>query len=98
MRLAIIATVVAVPFLMGNQGGCTEQNTPTMQQIELNVPAAIRSCPRAPASPGAASTPAQRARYLLGLYNAWEVCHGNVNQMNALIKRWERVVAARQGK
>lgn len=94
MRYAIIATCFAVPFLLGNKGGCSDANVPSMQQIELNVPASIRTCPNAPRSPGANSTPKQRAQYVLALYNAWEVCGGNLKQVDVLIKRWERAVAA----
>lgn len=97
MRYAIIATVLAIPMLMGAGGSCDGVNVPSMAQIELNVPASIRSCPRAPVSPGANSTPKQRAQYVLALYNAWEVCGGNLKQVNVLITRWEREVAKHQG-
>ena len=94
--LAITATCLAVPALMGNQGGCEPQNTPSMQQIELYVPKSIRTCPRAPKSPGANSSPAQRAKYLVALYNVYEVCGGNMKQVDALITKWERAVEAKK--
>lgn len=90
--LKILSVVCSIPFLMANEGGC--ENVPTVEQIELNLPAAIRQCKHAPRSPGRASSKNERARYIVKLYDAWEECSGDLNTVNVLYKRWRGKVDA----
>lgn len=91
--LKILSVACLTPFLMANQGGC-DGNVPTVEQIELNLPTSIRNCKHAPKSPGRASTGKQRARYIVKLYDSWEECHGDLQTVNVLYKKWRGKVEA----
>lgn len=88
-------TLMTATALMGagGQGGC-DTPLPTTQQIELNLPQEIRTCPYAPKSPGAGASQRQVANYLIGLRNAWQVCHGNLQDVDRLYNAWQAKVAA----
>lgn len=95
--LRAAALVCLAPLLMAQDAGCSNQPLPTVAQIELNLPAYMRTCPYAPKSPGRKATRAQTAEYIAKLYNAWEVCHGNVEDIDRLYKKYLAEVANLKG-
>lgn len=88
--------VVLVPFVMGAQdtGGCTNGPLPTVAQIELELPSNIRTCSKAPRSPGKNASKAQTAEYLVGLYAAWEDCGGKLSDVNRIYAKYRSQVDA----
>lgn len=95
--LRATALACLAPLLMAQDAGCSNQPLPTVAQIELNLPAYMRTCPYAPKSPGRKATRAQTAEYIAKLYNAWEVCHGNVEDIDRLYKKYLAEVANLKG-
>ncbi len=63
---------------------------PSTAQIELRVPESILNCKHAPRSPGRNANERDRARYILALYDAWEDCHGNLNAIRPLYKKYRK--------
>lgn len=61
---------------------------PSTAQIKLYVPKHILECKDAPRSPGRGATEQQRAKYLLGLYDAWETCNGNLASVRTLYNKY----------
>ena len=90
-KWSILAVVAISPLVMANTG-CDENGVPSTVQIEYHVPAALRSCPYAPKSPGRKSSSRQRAAYISGLYHAWRRCHGNLAQRDALYAKYKNRV------
>lgn len=72
---------------MANKG-CDPESVPSMNQIEYHVPSSIRTCPHAPKSPGKKASKKKRAKYIAGLYYAWEKCHGNLKKRDYLYKKY----------
>lgn len=97
VSLAAATALSASVMGMGGTGGC-DTPLPSMQQITLNLPAEIRNCPNAPVSPGALATKRQIATYLIQLRSVWEVCHGNMADVNRLYEAWQACVADNGGK
>lgn len=96
--IAITALTIATALMgAGGQGGC-DQPLPTVQQIDLNLPDNIRHCPYAPKSPGTAASRRQVATYLIGLRNAWAVCHGNLADVDRLYTKWQNKVKQVNGR
>lgn len=90
--LAIIVLTATTALMgAGGQGGC-DQPLPTVQQIDLNLPDQIRTCPYAPKSPGTAASRRQVATYLVKLRDAWSVCHGNLQDVDRLYTAWQSKV------
>jgi len=90
--LAVMCLTIATALMgAGGQGGCDEP-LPTVQQINLNLPDQIRHCPYAPKSPGAGASRKQVATYLVGLRDAWSVCHGNLADVDRLYVAWQKKV------
>ena len=54
----------------------------------MYVPKQILECKYAPKSPGRNASDQARARYILGLYDAWETCHGNLNSVKQLYTKY----------
>lgn len=93
----IVLTMSTALMGAGGQGGC-DQPLPTVQQIELNLPAELRKCPYAPASPGSGASRRQVATYLVKLRDAWSVCHGNVQDIDRLYLAWQAKVKKVNGR
>lgn len=88
-----LTLVVLSPVMMGQtNNGCTDAPLPTVEQINLYLPKEIRTCPHAPKSPGRGATRRQTAKYIAELYNAWEICHGNVKDIDRLYRKWQSEV------
>lgn len=82
MKLFSVATVL---FIAAQAvGSCSQQDFPTAEQINFRLPSSIANCPYAPKSPGRGASKKQVARYIVRLYNAWEICHGNLNTVRGL--------------
>ncbi len=87
--IAISAAILLSTLVMGagGSGGC-DDDIPSIQTVELNVPDSLRHCPNAPVSPGASATKAQTSRYIIALYYAWKTCKGNNEQFDALYVKY----------
>ena len=69
-----------------------QDEIPTVAQIELYIPAEMRSCPYAPPSPGRGASEKARAQYITGLYYAWRRCYNNNEAIDALYQKYrERI-------
>jgi hypothetical protein len=93
-KSVLFAMAICAPLLLGAKdtgSGCS-QPLPNAQTVYLNLPKEIRSCPYAPKSPGAKATKKQTAVYIAGLYNAWSVCHGKVEDINRLYKLYQNAL------
>jgi hypothetical protein len=97
-KLRSLAFLALAPLLMAQDAGCQNQPLPTVAQIELNLPAYMRTCPYAPKSPGKNATRKQTAEYIAKLYNAWEICHGNVADIDRLYKKYLAEVVNLKGR
>jgi hypothetical protein len=87
-----LAILILAPLLMaakGSPGGGCDQPLPTVSQIDLNLPDEIRKCKLAPKSPGPNASRRQTATYIVGLYDAWEECHGDLAEVNRLYGKWK---------
>ena len=94
MRKSIaIAAVMLLPILMGADGGCDGDSLPTARQVELNIPASLRSCPGLPASPGNGATKRQTAQYIVRLYAAARACKVNMGEIDRLYSRYQSQVS-----
>lgn len=78
------------PFLMGAGGGCEPDNA-TNQQIELNIPASVRTCVRAKDihNPGRGGSEKAKAAFTVKLYYALEDCGANMDSVNRLYTAWK---------
>lgn len=84
-------TILAVPLLMANQGGCGG-GFPTAQQVEFHLPQNIRTCKYAPKSPGAGASKKRVARYIIKLRRSWKHCHGNLAAVNGLYNQYRGTI------
>ena len=90
MMKPLAISVAALLALTGadSSGGSDGEYLPTVEQIDLNIPAELRTCKYAPLSPGKNATRRQTAKYIVALYDAWEDCHGNNKQIDALYREY----------
>lgn len=95
MRI-LLAALLLSPCLMA--GSCDDGSIPSIAQVEMNIPDSLRHCPAWPASPGAAASKSQTARYIIAGYYAYKVCAGNNDAINGLYTTYRtRLEAAAKG-
>lgn len=94
MKVIYLLPALLSPILMGAGGGCEPDNA-TNQQIELNIPASVRTCVRAKDihNPGRGAGDKAKAVYTTKLYYALEDCGANMDSVNRLYTAWKARVA-----
>jgi hypothetical protein len=83
-------SIGAVLFVMAQAvSSCSTDQFPTVEQINFRLPSSIANCPYAPTSPGRGASKRQVARYIVKLYNSWEICHGNLGVVRELHAKYK---------
>ena len=66
---------------------------PTADQVEANVPTALRSCPGLPNSPGSKASNRETARYIIKLHRVAVECRKRNSEVDGLLKQYEGEIA-----
>lgn len=92
-RTLALLTLMCSIALSGCQNG-----VPSVEQINLYIPATMLHCPNLPRSPGRKASAKRRAQYIVALYHTANRCKANVDSIRPLYERYrERIERVANG-